>query len=72
MANLQDGLHKIVEQMIQKMESGVGSWLKCWSAPNGFPMNFVTKKEYRGFNFFYLSGIMEERGYKAPYFLFFN
>ena len=71
-ANLHDGLHLLVSKMIESMENGVGTWVKSWSAPNGFPQNFITKREYRGFNFFYLSSVMEERGYKAPYFLTFN
>lgn len=70
--SIKDALHGLVQQMIDEMESGVGSWTKMWSAPNGFPQNFLTKKEYRGFNFFYLSSVMERRGYKAPYFLTFN
>lgn len=70
--NLHDGLHALVNKMIEQMEEGTGQWVKSWSAPNGFPQNYITKKEYRGFNFFYLSNIMEERGYKAPYFLTFN
>jgi antirestriction protein ArdC len=70
--NLHEELHVLVEKMIEKMEDGTGTWLKSWSAPHGFPKNFTTKKEYRGFNFFYLSDVMLERGYTAPYFLTFN
>lgn len=70
--NLHNELHALVEKMIAKMEDGTGSWVKSWSAPNGFPQNFVTKKEYRGFNFFHLSNVMVEKGYTAPYFLTFN
>lgn len=69
---LHESLHLLVEQMIQKMEDGTGLWVKSWSAPNGFPQNFITKKKYRGFNTLYLSHIMIERGYTAPYFLTFK
>jgi antirestriction protein ArdC len=58
--------------MIAKMEEGTGSWIKSWSAPHGAPINFKSKKPYRGFNSFYLSYEMAERGYDAPYFLTFN
>ena len=70
--NLHKELCVLVEKMIEKMEDGTGTWLKSWSAPNGFPQNFITKKEYRGFNFFHLSDVMTEKGYTAPYFLTFN
>lgn len=70
--NLHKELHALVETMIKKMEDGTGTWVKSWSAPNGFPQNFTTKKEYRGFNFFHLSNVMVEKGYTAPYFLTFN
>jgi len=70
--NLHKELHTLVESMIEKMEDGTGKWIRSWSAPNGFPQNFITKKEYRGFNFFHLSSVMEEKGYTAPYFLTFN
>lgn len=69
---LHEGLHALVAKMIEKMEDGTGTWVKSWSAPNGFPQNFITKKEYRGFNTLYLSHMMIERGYAAPYFLTFN
>lgn len=69
---LHNGLHEIVEKMIADIEAGTGTWIKSWSAPNGFPQNFVSKKEYRGFNFFYLNYVMEQRDYTAPYFLTFN
>ena len=65
-------LHALVKTMIEKMENGTGTWIRSWSAPTGFPKNFITKKEYRGFNFFYLSYVMNKKGYTAPYFLTFN
>jgi antirestriction protein ArdC len=71
-AKLHENLHVLVSKMIEKMEEGTGTWVKSWSAPYGFPQNFVSKKEYRGFNFFYLSDVMVERGYTAPYFLTFK
>lgn len=71
-AKLHEELHSLVSKMIEKMEDGTGAWVKSWSAPHGFPQNFISKKEYRGFNFFYLSNVMEERGYTAPYFLTFK
>ncbi len=69
---LHDGLHSIIEKMINDIENGTGTWIKSWSAPYGFPQNFLTKKEYRGFNFFHLNNVMESRGYTAPYFLTFK
>ncbi|WP_187648709.1 ArdC family protein [Nitrosophilus labii] len=66
---LQEGLKAIVERMIEVMENDGSKWVKSWVSHSLTPQNFVTKRPYRGFNTLYLSFVMQERGYKTPYFL---
>lgn len=65
-------LHALVQLMIDEMAKGTGEWVKSWSAPQGRPCNFLTKKAYRGLNFLYLSLVADKKGYLAPFWLTFN
>lgn len=69
---LKERLHTLVQKMIDEMENSTGEWVKQWSAPNGLPCNYVSKKYYRGFNMFHLSMVAYAEGYEAPYWLTFN
>lgn len=69
---IKNTLNNLVQQMIDEMENGTGNWVKSWSAPNGFPQNMISKKEYRGFNSIHLSMTASRKGYVAPYWLTFN
>lgn len=44
----------VTDRIIQQLEKGVIPWQKPWNA-NGAPKNLVSKKPYRGMNYFMLS-----------------
>jgi antirestriction protein ArdC len=54
----------VTERIIQLLEQGVIPWRRPWSA-GGAPRNLVSKKVYRGVNFFLLSATK----YVSPYWL---
>lgn len=54
----------VTEQIIALLEKGVVPWRRPWSA-DGLPRNLVSKKVYRGVNFFLLSASK----YVSPYWL---
>lgn len=54
----------VTERIIKSLESGVIPWKKPWKT--GMPMNFVSKKPYRGINPFLLTGR------KSPYWMSFK
>lgn len=58
----------VTNLIIQRLESGVVPWQMPWKTAGGMPRNFVSKKTYRGFNFWYLLSFNFER----PWFLTFN
>lgn len=57
----------VTERIIQLLERGVIPWRRPWSA-GGSPRNLVSKKTYRGVNFFLLSATK----YVSPYWLTFR
>lgn len=54
----------VTERIVQLLERGVIPWRRPWSA-GGAPRNLVSKKVYRGVNFFLLSATK----YVSPYWL---
>jgi antirestriction protein ArdC len=54
----------VTERIVQLLERGVIPWRRPWSA-GGAPRNLVSKKVYRGVNFFLLSATT----YVSPYWL---
>ncbi|MBR8536651.1 DUF1738 domain-containing protein [Carboxylicivirga sediminis] len=58
----------VTNLIIQRLENGVIPWAMPWKASNSIPRNLISKKPYRGFNFWYLLSFNFER----PYFLTFN
>lgn len=62
----------ITDQIIEKLETGVIPWKKDWSlsfaADGSAPLNYITKKAYRGFNHIWLSC----QPYSCPYWLTFK
>lgn len=56
---------RITDTIIAKLKEGTAVWRKSWTV--GLPMNFITRKEYRGVNF--LSLLTEE--FPSPYYLTF-
>ena len=58
----------VTNLIIDRLEAGVVPWQMPWKSANGIPCNLISKKGYRGFNFWYLLSFNFER----PYFLTFN
>lgn len=58
----------ITNQILRKLEEGVVPWHRPWSSPASVPRNLLSKREYRGINFFILSAA----GYASPYWLTFR
>src|SRR5487761_1869602 len=54
----------ITDKIINLLESGVVPWRRPWSS-TGLPRNLVSKKPYRGVNFFLLSASK----YVSPFWL---
>lgn len=57
----------ITNQIIEYLNKGKIPWKQPWV--NIFPQNYATKREYSGINFFLLSIITQEKGFKYPYYL---
>ena len=57
----------VTNTIIEQLEKGKIPWKKEWDCVNA-PVNFVTKKPYRGMNVFLLGC----KGYKSPYWLSFK
>jgi len=58
----------VTDLIIQRLEAGVVPWQMPWKSSGALPRNMVSKKAYRGFNFWYLLSF----GFENPYFLTFN
>ena len=58
----------VTNLIIERMEAGVVPWQMPWKTAGAMPRNMVSKKAYRGFNFWYLLSF----GFENPYFLTFN
>lgn len=62
-----DIYQQVTNQIIEQLEKGTIPWRKPWNTPyNGFAANFVTRKEYRGINWFMLNLLST---YEVPYYL---
>ena len=58
----------VTNLIVKRLESGVVPWQMPWKTGGAIPRNLVTKKPYRGFNFWYLLSF----GFERPYFLTFH
>jgi antirestriction protein ArdC len=54
----------VIDKIINLLEQGVVPWRRPWTS-TGLPRNLVSKKPYRGVNFFLLSGSK----YVSPFWL---
>lgn len=62
---------KLMEQVMQNLESGTGIWKKGWRS-SGAPVSAVTGKKYNGYNRFNLTQAMMSRGYSDNRWLTYN
>ncbi len=62
----------ITNQIVEKLEDGLVPWQKPWASHSPFPVNFTSKKNYRGINVFilYLQNLANK--YNSPFWLTFN
>jgi len=58
----------VTNLIIQRLEAGVVPWQMPWKSTGAMPRNLVSKKAYRGFNFWYLLSF----NFENPLFLTFN
>jgi len=58
----------VTSLIIERLENGVIPWVMTWKTIDSMPCNLISKKPYRGFNFWYLLSF----GFERPYFLTFN
>jgi antirestriction protein ArdC len=58
----------VTNLIVERLEAGVVPWQMPFKSAHGFPRNLISKKPYRGFNFWYLLSF----GFERPYFLTFN
>jgi antirestriction protein ArdC len=59
---------KINALIVEKLEQGEIPWNEPWNSPGNFPRNLISKRFYRGFNFFYLWSLK----HATPYYLTWN
>jgi len=57
----------VTDRIIEELKKGVVPWRKPWSG-GGMPVNFITKKAYRGINCL----LLRLTDFSEPYFLTFN
>jgi antirestriction protein ArdC len=61
-------IYKMINDIIiEKMENGIVPWQKPWNAKENRPMNLVSKKPYRGVNFWLFVMLQHERPYYLSY-----
>ncbi len=58
----------VTNLIIERLEAGVVPWQMPFKSGGAIPRNLVSKKVYRGFNFWYLLSF----GFERPFFLTFN
>lgn len=58
----------VTKLIVERLEAGVIPWQMPWKSGGAIPRNLVSKKPYRGFNFWYLLSF----GFERPFFLTFN
>lgn len=58
----------ITDRVVAMLEAGTVPWHKGWTGGAAVPMNAVTKKEYRGFNHFFLRSAC----FASPYWMSFK
>ncbi len=58
----------VTNLIVERLNAGVVPWQMPWKSGGGIPRNLVSKKPYRGFNFWYLLSF----GFERPWFLTFN
>lgn len=58
----------VTDMMISRLEAGIIPWQMPWKSALSMPTNMVSKKPYRGINFWYLLSF----GFEKPWFLTFN
>lgn len=58
----------VTNLIVERLEAGVVPWQMPWKSGGAVPRNLVSKKVYRGFNFWYLLSF----GFERPFFLTFN
>ena len=58
----------ITDLIVQRLEAGVIPWQMPWKTNGAMPRNLISKKAYRGFNFWYLLSF----NFENPWFLTFN
>ena len=58
----------VTNLIVERLEAGVIPWQMPWKSGGAIPRNLVSKKGYRGFNFWYLLSF----GFERPFFLTFN
>lgn len=63
-----DVYDRVTAQIITALEAGTIPWRKPWDPRIGRPLSLSTRKPYRGINLFLLGLIMQERGYRSPFF----
>jgi len=54
----------VTDLIIERLEAGVVPWSMSWKTSGAMPQNLISKKPYRGFNFWYLLSF----GFERPYF----
>jgi len=69
MKNKRFDIYEMVNKLIiERLEAGVIPWQRPWKSSSAMPRNLVSKKVYRGFNFWYLLSF----DFENPLFLTFN
>ena len=58
----------VTNLIVERLEAGIVPWHMPWKTSSSIPRNLVSKKLYRGFNFWYLLSF----GFERPYFLTFK
>jgi antirestriction protein ArdC len=62
---------KVTNAVIEEIKKGNLIWQSRWNK-FGMPQNYATKRNYSGFNPFWLSHIQQLNNYKTPYWLTFK
>jgi len=68
---LKDVYQEVTDAVIKALEEGTAVWKCSWNKA-ALPINVTTKKEYRGWNVFWLNFHSLKNGYKLPFYITFK
>ena len=72
MAKQQQWMDELVKDFVKKLEEGTAPWINPLGESNCMPMNYKSRRMYKGVNVLLLWMRMEQEGFTTPYWMTFK